>query len=63
MKEKTTLLLLALIAFIALTTGCATQRDWYKEQGWTPDGFNYTLQRERATGDYSDYFGWSWSFK
>lgn len=59
---KKTILLLAIIAII-LTTGCATQRDWYKEQGWTPDGFNYTLQRERDGGAFSDYWGLSWSFK
>jgi hypothetical protein len=50
-----TLLLLA----ISLA-GCAA----YRETGhWTPDGFNYTLSRDRQTGDLTDYWGFSWSLK
>lgn len=56
MKKK--LILLAGLAIIALT-GCQTCR----EQAWTPDSFNYTLQRDRMTGDVSDYFGLSWNLK
>lgn len=54
---KKIILLLALLALI--TTGCQT----YKESRWTPEGFNYTLQRDRKTGDQSDYFGLSWNLK
>lgn len=48
---------------IVLLTGCASFKEGYKSQGWTPDGFNYTAQRDRETGDWSDYFGLSWSLK
>lgn len=51
-----TLLLLAALFFCA---GCET----YKKQAWTPDGLNYTLQRDRKTGEMSDYVGLSWSLK
>jgi len=46
---------------IALTlSGCAA----YKETGhWTPDSFNYTLSRDRQSGDLTDYWGFSWSLK
>lgn len=54
---------LTILLFAAVLTGCASSRDWYKAQPWTPDGFNYTLQRDRETGDQSDYFGFSWSLK
>lgn len=57
---KTTLILI-----VALTTltGCASFKEKYKEQSWTPDSFNYTLQRDRDSDSYSDYFGLSWSLK
>lgn len=55
--------LLFALAAILFSTGCASSRDWYKAQPWTPDGFNYTLQRDRATGEMSDYFGFNWSLK
>lgn len=57
---KTTLIL---IVALATLTGCASLKEGYKDQAWTPDGFNYTLQRERDGGAYSDYFGLSWSLK
>lgn len=47
-------------------TGCETAHDagdFYKKQAWTPDSFNYTLERDRNTGDLADYFGLSWSLK
>jgi len=55
-----TLLILTLVGLLA---GCSTQREWYKEQGWTPDSFNYTLQRDRTDGAISDYWGLGWSLK
>lgn len=39
--------------------GCET----YKRQAWTPDGFNYTVSRDRKTGDQTDYFGATWNLK
>jgi hypothetical protein len=42
-----------------LFSGCET----YKQQVWTPDSFGYTLQRDRTTGDLSDYFGFNWNLK
>jgi len=56
------LLLLAIIAATALT-GCTGFREGYKKQSWTPDGFNYTLSRDRRSGDQTDYFGLNWSLK
>jgi len=44
-------------------SGCGSVREGYKSQGWTPDSFNYTLQRDREDGHISDYFGLSWSLK
>lgn len=57
MKRK--LLLLTALAVVCLGSGCAQ----YSAQKWTPDGFNYTLQRDRETGDMSDYWGLSWNLK
>lgn len=59
---KLTILLLAAIAVITLT-GCQTARQAYKDSPITPDGFNYTAARDRATGDWCDYWGLSWSLK
>jgi hypothetical protein len=53
-KEMRLLLLIPL-----LLSGCAS----YKEQVWTPDGFNWTLSRERKSGDIADYFGFTWNLK
>jgi len=50
---------LALIAGCLTMTGCS----WCQKQAWTPDGVSYTLQRDRHTGEQSDYFGVSWSLK
>lgn len=52
---RTTILALAAILF----AGCET----YKQQVWTPDSFNYTMQRDRTSGEMSDYFGLSWDLK
>ena len=57
MKTKIKLVLLTL--FCAALCGCET----YSKQKWTPDSFNYTLQRDRTTGDQSDYWGMSWNLK
>lgn len=59
---KKSILLLALVALF--TSGCANLHEKYKNSGpLTPSGFNYTLQRDRETGDMSDYFGLSWDLK
>lgn len=58
MKRKITMLV-ALVAIVTIGQGCAA----YKESVLTPDGFNYTLQRDRHTGQQSDYFGLSWDLK
>lgn len=61
-KIKSILILCSCVAL----AGCAsvdTAREGYKKAGWTPDQFNYTLQRDRHTGDMSDYFGLGWSLK
>jgi len=42
-----------------LIGGCAS----YKSQWWTPDGFNYTLSRDRETGDMTDLVGFTWNLK
>lgn len=62
MKKNLTKLTAICILIVPLA-GCASFHEKYKEQAWTPDGFNYTLQRDRATGEMSDYFGLTWSFK
>lgn len=54
MKKKLSILVMA----IGLT-GCTT----YKNQVWTPDSFNYTLARDRVSGEISDYWGLSWNLK
>lgn len=51
--------LLLIILVVITSNGCAT----YKRQAWTPDGFNYTLSRDRQTGELVDYFGLTWSLK
>jgi len=52
--------LFIMIAAVATMTGCAS----YKASGpWTPDSVNYTISRERSTGELTDYFGASWSLK
>jgi hypothetical protein len=58
MKRKITMLA-ALVAIVTIGQGCAQ----YSAQKWTPDSFNYTLQRDRETGDISDYWGASWNLK
>jgi len=51
--------LLALILLLPLC-GCAS----YSKSGfWTPDGVNYTLSRDRQSGDLTDYFGVTWNLK
>ena len=41
-------------------TGCAS---YSKTGAWAPQGANYTLSRDRQTGDLTDYWGLTWSFK
>lgn len=55
--------ILIALAALSLFTGCAGFHEKYKEQVWTPDGFNYTIQRDRRSGDLSDYWGLSWNLK
>lgn len=57
-------LLLILVAVPVILSGCASAHESYKNSGWyAPSGFSYTLQRDRETGDQSDYFGLNWEFK
>lgn len=59
-KKLKRMLAITAVATLAIgASGCAQ----YSAQKWTPDGFNYTLQRDRETGDMSDYFGMSWNLK
>lgn len=51
---KKYMLLLCLIL-----NGCAA----YNNSSLTPDGFNYTLSRDRQSGDLTDYVGFTWSLK
>lgn len=52
---------LAIVFLIMLfCSGCAS----YSKSGkWTPDSVNYTISRDRQTGDLTDYFGASWQLK
>lgn len=65
MKKK--LLILTAAATMLASTGCETYNkmaDGYKKTGnWAPNGFSYTLQRDRVSGNQSDYFGLSWNLK
>lgn len=57
-------LFLSITLLSLLCGGCARWHEEYKKTGWyTPSGFNYTLQRDRVTGDMSDYVGVSWDLK
>ena len=49
-----------LLTLLITLTGCVA----YNKTGWwTPDTLNYTLSRDRMTGDLTDYFGASWTIK
>lgn len=64
LRKKKSILKPTLLVFVAVgLIGCAGLHEKYKEAGWTPSGFNYTLQRDRTTGEMSDYFGLSWDLK
>ena len=54
-------LMMCHMAVIALAGGgCAA----YNKTGWwAPDTANYTLSRDRMTGDLTDYWGLSWTLK
>lgn len=40
--------------------GCAS----YSKTGvWAPNGINYTLSRDRQSGDLTDYWGLTWQLK
>jgi len=54
---------LILLFVIVTLTGCQSVRDSYKSSPLTPNGFNVTTQRDRKTGDFSDYLGFSWDLK
>jgi hypothetical protein len=46
-------------ALLMLTGGCAA----WKRSPWTPDTFNYTISRDRRTGEQVDYLGFGWNLK
>jgi type IV secretory pathway VirB3-like protein len=58
-KRYFTALLIA-IALVLVCSGCAA---YSKTGAWAPNGLNYTLSRDRQTGDLTDYFGVSWQLK
>ena len=58
MKKKL-LPFIALTAAVLLGNGCAT----YSKQAWTPDSLNYTISRDRVTGELVDYVGLTWDLK
>ena len=51
-----------ILPFVALCflTGCAS---YSKTGNWAPNGVNYTLSRDRQSGELTDYFGVSWQLK
>jgi hypothetical protein len=49
-----------LTILMALFTGCAS---YSHTSRLFPDSVNYTLSRDRHTGQETDYFGVSWSLK
>jgi hypothetical protein len=51
--------LLVALAAVLFTAGCET----YRNSALTPDGFNYTLERDRNTGNMADYIGFTWKLK
>ncbi len=54
-----TFVLFVAVCSITLLTGC----EMYSRNRWTPDGFSYTVERDRHTGDQADYFGLNWNLK
>ena len=56
---KRTLVIIVIAFLLELLTGCQT----YRNSPLTPDGFNYTLERDRNTGNIADYFGFTWKLK
>lgn len=60
---KKALKLLALMALAFSMNSCASFRTSYQNCPFTPDSVNYTLERDRNTGELSDYFGASWQLK
>ena len=54
----------ALIGTLFTASGCKDLQAAYSKTGaWAPNGANYTLSRDRETGDLTDYFGLSWQLK
>lgn len=49
-----------LAAIFFLLSGCA---QYAKTGPWAPNGFNYTIYRDRDTGALQDALGLSWQFK
>ena len=59
MKRKL-IQLAAVTLAAAMLTGCAA----YSHTGaWAPNGVNYTIARDRQSGDLTDYVGLSWQLK
>lgn len=52
--------IIALLLTCVLLNGCAS---YNKTGAWAPNGVNYTISRDRQTGDLTDYFGVSWQLK
>jgi hypothetical protein len=64
MKNKKLMAIAAIIAI--MSSGCvASEKAYnaYKNCPLTPDGFNYTLSRDRESNTYADYFGFTWNLK
>lgn len=51
---------LCLLILTLSFSGCA---EYAKTGPWAPNGVNYTLSRDRNTGELTDYFGVSWQLK
>jgi hypothetical protein len=53
------IVVVAILVSLLSLCGCST----YSKQVWTPEGFNYTLSRDRQTHDLTDYWGLTWNLK
>jgi hypothetical protein len=53
--------LMAIVAILCVIAGggCAS----YNNNPLTPDGLNYTLSRDRVSGELVDYVGLTWNLK
>ena len=59
-RRKAHLATIFLCAISLSLCGCA---QYAKTGPWAPNGVNYTLSRDRNTGELTDYFGVSWQLK